>query len=401
MKLTPISSFLTSLLVFLSLSHLNIAEAGTFGQIEVEQADFIAIARPYGHNKYDLLILQQVPGKRQCWQESGSNPTLINPLLLNFDFTGSCERSTDSNGYSVRIDGQDYGLDYLLRLVERNGELVLVATHRTNYSQPEIIIGRSEGLGQGFLKIQLDPGWRFTKRTYQGQVLGHVYLTGDSSAIRPPASSEDVVTSPNVPSVSTPSETSVREFTFTSPSLPSNNSRLQQSNDNWNNSSFKNTSEPEPSSNTWEDSSFKPEINRSTPPVVVSPSNNNSSATLPHPPSPASNFSDLPPLPVPTQVNNSTIVPRPDPSGRQSLSQVMTGLSQPQGGESTSAGYRVLVEARDRSQQTEVKRVYPDAFQTKYQGRSLWQIGLFSTRQNAESALQGFENQGITGLIIP
>ena len=29
-------------------------------------------------------------------------------------------------------------------------------------------------------KISLDPGWRFTKRTYQGRELGHVYLTYDS-----------------------------------------------------------------------------------------------------------------------------------------------------------------------------------------------------------------------------
>ena len=142
-------------------------QAVDFQQQEVEQNQFVAIARPYGGNKYDLLILRQIPGKRQCWQESGSNPVVIDPLLLNFDFTGSCERSTDSNGYSIRLNGQDLGLDYLLRVVERNSELVLVATSRRNGNSEEITIGRTRGLSQGLIKIDLDGGWRFSKRAYQ------------------------------------------------------------------------------------------------------------------------------------------------------------------------------------------------------------------------------------------
>jgi len=39
------------------------SQATLFEQREVNQEDFIAIARPYGNGKYDLLILQQIPGK--------------------------------------------------------------------------------------------------------------------------------------------------------------------------------------------------------------------------------------------------------------------------------------------------------------------------------------------------
>jgi len=73
-------------------------------------------------------------------------------LLLDFDFTGSCERATDSNGYSLRIRGTDYGLEYLLRIVQRNGELVLVGTPR-NPRQSEVIVGRTKGLGTGLIQI--------------------------------------------------------------------------------------------------------------------------------------------------------------------------------------------------------------------------------------------------------
>jgi hypothetical protein len=53
--------------------------------------------------------LEQIPGKQKCWSESGSNPVMIDPLLLNFDFTGICRRATDSNGYSIRLDGRISG----------------------------------------------------------------------------------------------------------------------------------------------------------------------------------------------------------------------------------------------------------------------------------------------------
>jgi hypothetical protein len=100
---------------------------------------------------------------------------------LNFDFTGICGRSTDSNGYSIRMNGEDLGLDYLLRVVERDGDLVLVGSNRRNLAAPTIEIGRTQGISNGFQKIVLNQGWRLTRRTYQGKALGHIYITSDSS----------------------------------------------------------------------------------------------------------------------------------------------------------------------------------------------------------------------------
>ncbi|MDJ0731233.1 MAG: DUF3747 domain-containing protein [Crocosphaera sp.] len=184
-------------------------KASTFSETALDQSSVIAIARPYGEGKYDLLVIEQIPDKRDCWTESGSNPVLIDPLLLNFDFTGICRRSTDSNGYSIRLDGNDLGLDYLLRLVPRNGELVLVGTPRTaGYS--EIVLGSTQGMAQGFMKINLYPGWQFTKRTYQDKILGHFYFSGSQAAIAaggdlpdtPPATTTPVAQTPSQPRLS-------------------------------------------------------------------------------------------------------------------------------------------------------------------------------------------------------
>ncbi|MGH2413007.1 MAG: DUF3747 domain-containing protein [Microcystaceae cyanobacterium] len=189
-RLSRLVAIATAAAALSSILAWNSVKAITFEEKAVDQTQFIAIARPYGENKYDLLVIEQIPGKQACWSESGSNPVLVDPLLLNFDFTGICRRSTDSNGYSIRIAGQDYGLDYLLSVVEHNGELELVGISRTDPYGAEILVGRTRGLSSGnFHKILLEPGWRFGKRTYEGKELGHVYFSTDQLATGTPTPS--------------------------------------------------------------------------------------------------------------------------------------------------------------------------------------------------------------------
>jgi len=333
--------------------------ATDFGEREMTQSQFVAIARPYGQNKYDLLILYQIPGQRPCWSEKGEKPTTIDPLLLNFDFTGICERSTDSNGYSIRIDHQDYGLDYLLRIVERNGELLLIGTPRQAKGHGERIIGRTYGLTSGLLKISLNPGWQFSKRTYQGQVLNHVYLTGDSQAFIPEPTT--VVT--NSKPITPPSG----ELIFTAPSTPT-----------------------------------QPPKTATLPPI---PPQRPETASLPPVPPPIPpqrpETATLPPLPPPPSPN-AAIVPPPPPGARKNLSDVLGSLNgntpvKP----APSKGFKVLARADNGQQQTQLRSLYPDAFRTSYNGRSLWQIGVFSTQENANQVLESLSNAGLSANVIP
>lgn len=179
---SPIRLLTLATVAISSLLPATAVKASTFSETDLDQSQVIAVARPYGENKYDLLIIQQLPNKNKCWEEVGSNPVIIDPLLLNFDFSGHCNRATDSNGYSIRIDGQDYGLDLLLRLVPQNGELVLVGSPRRG-GGADVVLGRTYGLQRNFMKIILDPGWKFSKRTYKDRVLGHFYFSGTQSAI--------------------------------------------------------------------------------------------------------------------------------------------------------------------------------------------------------------------------
>lgn len=155
------------------------AQANMFTQTEVDQSRYVVMAVPLARGGYRLLVVEQIKDTRPCWSESGSNPVVIDPLLTTFDFTGICGRATDSNGYSIRVAQQDLGLQYNLRIERGDGELLLVGS--SNRGGQRMIIGRTHGLQEGqFLKFHLEPTWRLTRRTYEGNVLGHVYFTNDS-----------------------------------------------------------------------------------------------------------------------------------------------------------------------------------------------------------------------------
>ncbi|MBD2260941.1 DUF3747 domain-containing protein [Pseudanabaena sp. FACHB-2040] len=155
--------------------------ANQFGQQDIDQSRVIAVASPVRNGTlHNLMILEQLSNQRPCWQETGNAPTQVEPLLLNFDFTGICNRLVDSNGYSLRVNGEDLGLRYRLEVLRQNNDLVLRATPvRDRNTIPPIEIARANGNTNGFAKLQLNPGWRMTRRTFNGQTLGHIYLTHD------------------------------------------------------------------------------------------------------------------------------------------------------------------------------------------------------------------------------
>jgi len=178
--------------------------AVTFSQTEVNQSKVVAVAIPRKSGSYTLLVLEQLSSKKSCWRESGSNPARVDPLLLNFNFTGICGRSTDSNGYSLRMQGKDAALDYRLSFQKRKDDLILLGIPYRSESGKPVEVGRTHGLKSGFLKIVLNPGWRFTKRVYNGKKLGHIYFSRDTAAPVAQASSEDMKLKTTKPSSTPP-----------------------------------------------------------------------------------------------------------------------------------------------------------------------------------------------------
>jgi len=184
------SLFLTlSAIASTSVMAVPSAQAVTFKEQQVSQNQFAVVAVPFGHQEHRLEIIEQVAGKQQCWNESGVAPAKIDLLLLDFDHTDSCRRIINTNGYTLRLDGDDDRVSRIVKIVQDRGELKLIAFHK-DPTKSSIEIGSTNGLSNGAMKIMLNPGWQITKRVYEGKIVNHLYLSGDSSssiAYNPPA----------------------------------------------------------------------------------------------------------------------------------------------------------------------------------------------------------------------
>ena len=157
------------------------AEAGhRFSQQRLDQDDYVLMAAPdrrRGNRR--LVILEELGDQAACWKEQGRGPTLIDPIMLDFDSRGLCDYRSNAGGYSIRVAGKDLNWYYQLHIVEHGGELLLLGKP-DNKGEASLLIGRSTGEAD-FAKIELLPGWKLTQRVYKGQVLKHLYLTTDQT----------------------------------------------------------------------------------------------------------------------------------------------------------------------------------------------------------------------------
>ncbi|WP_311134348.1 DUF3747 domain-containing protein [Synechococcus sp. CS-1332] len=153
-----------------------------FAAAEVDQQNFLMVAAPIGSKgeKAQLNIYEQLKPVRPCFEVGEGTPAPVNPLLATFDFTGICNRYIDANGYSVRVGGQDLATSYRLMVTRSAGDMLLLAFPTKAGAGPEMVVARTRGSAPGFLKLQLEPGWRLMRRQFGGRNLGHLYVYADS-----------------------------------------------------------------------------------------------------------------------------------------------------------------------------------------------------------------------------
>lgn len=154
--------------------------ASLFGSRPVAAERFALLARPVGRNDWNLLVLEQLLPQPLCWERRPDG--LIDPALNRFDFTGICSRYLDSNGYSLRLAGQDLATRYRLRVVQQGRELLLQAFSPNDTTV--LVMGRGPLPGRdrdAFVALQLDPGWALERRAFGEQQLNHLYIASASS----------------------------------------------------------------------------------------------------------------------------------------------------------------------------------------------------------------------------
>lgn len=327
-------------------------QAAQFEQQEVDQSRFIIVAAPGGELGYKLLIIEQIKDSRPCWSETGSNPSTVEPLLLSFDFTGICNRIVDSNGFSMRAAGEDQALNYSLRIIPQDNDLVLVAASNSRRNT-WVEIGRTNGLPTGFSRINLNSGWRLTRRAFNGKAIGHVYITYDQPV--------DMLATNNLRRVSNVPAPGL------SPDLP-----------------------PDP---------IAPPTSPDLVPVPSLPPG--SAAPVPSP-LPAPPVNQLP-SPTPNRAPNlSTLLPPPSPIPAPAApapaapTQAATQASSVQ-----TSTFQVIVEADSAEMQDKVRAVAPSALLTTINGQVVMQVGVFRDRQEADQLQQRLSQEGLPTAVIP
>jgi len=164
------------------------AHGSVFTAADVDESQFVMVSAPIGKGESSQLnIYEQRTSARPCFAVSGASPAVVDPLLASFDFTGICNRYIDGNGYSLRIGGDDLGTRYRLSVVKTGSDVELLAVPTRDPSRPTMVVARSGGPGNGFIKLNLEPGWKLMRRQYGKRTLGHLYVYRDGMPGSPDA----------------------------------------------------------------------------------------------------------------------------------------------------------------------------------------------------------------------
>jgi Protein of unknown function (DUF3747) len=395
----------TATLLSLSLAlSAGQAAAVTFDQADLDPSRVVAVAVPLSQSdRYNLLILEQLSNERPCWQDNGGGS--IDPLLLQFDFTKICGRSTDSNGYSIRIGGEDKSLDYRLSISRQGNRLVLLGLPARSARGPALEIAHTQTLAPGLLKFVLNPEWNFAKRTYQGKTLGHIYLARN--------------TTPSEGGANSPYPLTLAGSSNHDPLRVAGNSTSTSS------SSLFRGSSRRPLRSLNQASPYRGSVGNITAPIEI---------PVPEPTLAArplrSSYPNYPnPFPLPVAPDNSGLptltgglLPVPSaniPLGKAGNESDLITASTPSlninamapgvGGSPSSPyqvamvnyRYRVYVSPVDSRQQRTVKALVPDSFRSSYQGRPVLQVGAFQDRAEADAVISLLSRNGIASIMTP
>ena len=175
---------LTALAAGASVSLLPQVRAGDlFSSQPLDNSRFAVLAKPVGRSDWTLLVLEQLAPLPRCWDSRADG--LVDPALNRFDYTGICSRYLDSNGYSLRVGQNDLGGSYRLRLQQQGTNLQLLAMNPKEAT--ELVVGKgrlSRRDRDGFVALQLEPGWELQRRVYGQQALSHVYFANATPLAR-------------------------------------------------------------------------------------------------------------------------------------------------------------------------------------------------------------------------
>ena len=155
-----------------ALTQQHVRAAMPFGSEPVAQDRVIALAQPLSNDRWTLIVLEQREPAPPCWRRNANGSVLTYEMHLP---ESTCGRYLSGSAYSLRAGGQDLRQPWRLRVEHSNGQLQLLASDGKQ-TEP-IVIGSGQAAGSALVELRLQNNWAFERRTFEGQNLGHLYVS--------------------------------------------------------------------------------------------------------------------------------------------------------------------------------------------------------------------------------
>ena len=155
-----------------AVSQQGVRAAMPFSSEHVAQDRVIALAQPLSNDRWTLIVLEQREPAPPCWRRNANGSVLTYEMHLP---ESTCGRYLSGSAYSLRAGGQDLRQPWRLRVEHSNGQLQLLASDGKQ-TEP-IVIGSGQAAGSALVELRLQNNWAFERRTFEGQNLGHLYVS--------------------------------------------------------------------------------------------------------------------------------------------------------------------------------------------------------------------------------
>lgn len=138
----------------------------------------IVLAQPLAGNRWTLVLLEQRQAEIPCWQSQRDGTVLsMADGVRNETY---CGRYSSSGAYSLRVAGNDLNRPWQLKLERSNDQLQLQATNPQ--TRNPIVVGQAPIPAtmpgpNTLVPLALEEGWELERRSYDGRLLSHIYLS--------------------------------------------------------------------------------------------------------------------------------------------------------------------------------------------------------------------------------
>jgi len=146
----------------------------------ITEGSAVLVAFPFNKGeRYNFVVFEQISGKRKCFDKNGTTPVVVDPLLLNFNWVGSCRRH-GLEGVGLKINGKDESLQFGFVVRKVGNEIQMnsfrIVNRRMDLSTKKLI-ARTRGFVAGtMMELKLEPGFSLSRKQLSAKDTHYIFI---------------------------------------------------------------------------------------------------------------------------------------------------------------------------------------------------------------------------------